>query len=95
MSKKKAKINTRPPPPCIKHPRVQFQLGVAYKNVAYENKACFLKNSCSKTFSIYLVKGAFTLQFSDNFFNYRKAWFYVNGVNDYFIILYIFPNISF
>ena len=29
------------------------------------------------------------------FFNYRKTWFHVNGVNNYFIILCIFPNISF
>ena len=35
------------------------------------------------------------IKFSDNFFNYRKTWFHVNGVNNYFIILCIFPNISF
>ena len=40
-------------------------------------------------------KGAFTLQFSGNFFDYRKTWFHVNGVNNYFIILCIFPSISF
>ena len=40
-------------------------------------------------------KGAFTLQFSDNFFNYRKIRFHVNGANNYFIILCIFPNTSF
>ena len=28
------------------------------------------------------------------FFNYRKTWFHINGVNNYFIILCIFPNIS-
>ena len=27
--------------------------------------------------------------------HYRKTWFHVNGVNNYFIILCIFPNISF
>ena len=40
-------------------------------------------------------KGAFTLQFSGYFFNCRKIWFHVNGVNNYFIILCIFLNISF
>ena len=25
-------------------------------------------------------EGAFTLQFSDNFYDYRKIWFYVNGL---------------
>ena len=35
------------------------------------------------------------IKFSDNFFNYRKTLFHVNGVNNYFIILCIFPNISF
>ena len=29
------------------------------------------------------------------FFNYRKTCFHVNGVNNYFIILCTFPNISF
>ena len=29
------------------------------------------------------------------FLNYRKIWFHINGVNNYFIILCIFPNISF
>ena len=35
-----------------------------------------------------------TLQFSDNFLNYRKIWFHVNGVNNYFIILSIFSTVS-
>ena len=39
--------------------------------------------------------GLFTLQFSDSFFNYRKIWFHVNGVNNCFIVLCIFSAISF
>ena len=35
------------------------------------------------------------IKVSDNFFNYGKIWFHVNGVNHYFIILCIFRNISF
>ena len=32
------------------------------------------------------IKSTFRLQFSDSFFNYRKIWFHVNGVNICFII---------
>ena len=40
-------------------------------------------------------KGTFTLQVSDNFLNYRKIWFNVNGVNNYFITCCVFSDISF
>ena len=33
--------------------------------------------------------------FLNSFFNYRKIWFHVNGVNNCFIILYTFPTIFF
>ena len=53
---------------------------------------CFLK---VRFLSIFIPsKGTFTSEFSDNFFNYRKFWFHVNGVNNCFIILCIFPIIS-
>ena len=52
-----------------------------------------VKNTFTKFF--FHVKGAFTSQFSDSFFNYGKTRFHVNGVNNYFIILCIFLNISF
>ena len=37
-----------------------------------------------------MCQGTFTLQFSDNFFNYRKIWFHGKGIDNCFIIFYIF-----
>ena len=41
-------------------------------------------------FKLKFIFLSFTLQFSDNFFNYEKIWFHVNGVNNCFNILCIF-----
>ena len=35
-------------------------------------------------------KSTFTLQLSDNCFNYRKIWFHVNGVNNCFLSFCVF-----
>ena len=71
-----------------------------YKAKALQKE--FLKSEIKLMLFIFklLFKGTlkvhlFTLQFSGNFLNYKKIWFHVNGVNNYLIILCIFPNISF
>ena len=53
-----------------------------FRNWIRVNK--FIFRTCNLTENELCSKGAFTLQFSDNFFNCRKVWFRVNDVNNYF-----------
>ena len=64
-----------------------------FRNWIRVNK--FIFRTCNLTENELCSNGAFTLQFSDNFFNCRKVWFRVNDVNNYFVTLCIFLTISF
>ena len=64
-----------------------------FRNWIRVNK--FIFRTCNLTENELCSKGAFTLQFSDNFFNCRKIWFLVNDINNYFVTLCIFLTISF
>ena len=65
------------------------------KNLLYISTKAFELQFAPACHLFFFLEVHLHYNFLTIFFNYRKTWFHVNGVNNSFIILRIFPIISF